>query len=143
MGVAGRGQPSCGASRVSAAPVRTFKDLVVWQKASRLAVELYPLTSSFPAEERYGLRSELRKTARSVAYNIAEGHKRASTAEYLRFLGIASGSAAELETQLLLARDLGYLPEAEAKRLLTLHAEVDRMLDALSRKLRSKATPPP
>ena len=123
---------------MSTPPIRTFKDLLVWQKALRLAVDLHRLTGSFPPEERYGLSAELRKTARSVAYNIAEGHKRGSTTEYLRFLGIAAGSAAELETQLLLARELGYLPDEKAKSLLALHAEIERMLDALARKLRSK-----
>jgi four helix bundle protein len=103
---------------------------------------VHRLTANFPPEERYGLSAELRKTARSVAYNIAEGHKRASTVEYIRFLGIAAGSAAELETQLLLAREMSYLPDGEAQRLLALHAEVERMLDALIRKLRSKSPPP-
>ena len=87
-------------------------------------------------------KGSFNKTARSVAYNIAEGHKRGSTAEYLRFLGIAAGSAAELETQLLLARELGHLRDATAERVFALHAEVERMLDALVRKLRSKTRPP-
>ena len=124
---------------MSKASIRTFKDLVVWQKAFRLTVELYRLTAGFPTEERYGLSAELRKTSRSVPCNIAEGHKRGSTAEYLRFLGIAAGSAAELETQLLLARELGYVRDNDAERIFALHGEVERMLDALSRKLRSKS----
>ena len=118
---------------MSTPTIRTFKDLLVWQKAFRLALELHRLTSGFPPEERYGLSAELRKTARSVAYNIAEGHKRGSTTEYLRFLGIAAGSAAELETQLLLARELGYLTEAGATRVLALHGEIEHTLDALTR----------
>ena len=93
---------------------------------------LGPCQARGTAQERYGLSSELRKTSRSVAYNIAEGHKRGSTTEYLRFLGIAAGSAAELETQLLLAQELGYLHAKDAERVLELHG----MLDALSRKLR-------
>ena len=118
--------------------IRTFKDLVVWQKAFQLTVTLYRTTRSFPADERYGMTAELRKTSRSVVYNIAEGHKRASTAEYLRFLSIAAGSAAELETQLLLARELGYLPVDNADPVFALHGDVERMLDALTRKLKSK-----
>jgi four helix bundle protein len=127
---------------VSTPPVRTFKDLVVWQKAFRLALEVYGLTRRFPPAERYGLRAELCKTSRSIPANIAEGHKRGSTVEYARFLGIAAGSAAELETQLLLARELGYLRAADADRVFALHGEVERMLDALSRKLRAKSRPP-
>lgn len=127
---------------MSTPPIRTFKDLVVWQKALRLAVEVYRLTRRFPPEERYGLRAELRKTSRSIPYNIAEGHTRGSTVEYVRFLGIAAGSAAELETQLLLARELGYLRPADADPIFALHGEIERMLDALSRKLRAKNRPP-
>jgi four helix bundle protein len=127
---------------VTAAPIRTFKDLVVWQKALRLVVEVYRVTRSFPTDERYGLSGELRKTSRSVPGNIAEGHRRGSTTEYLRFLGIAAGSAAELETQLILARELGYLTEADADRVFALHAEVERMLDALCRSLRSRTASP-
>jgi four helix bundle protein len=98
--------------------VRTFKDLLVWQKAMQLSVEVYRLTKTYPGHERYGLTAETRKTSRSVPYNIAEGHQRGSTAEYIRFLGIAAGSAAELETQLLLADRLGYLKETQQKHRL-------------------------
>ncbi len=118
--------------------VRTFKDLVVWQKAFALSLEVYRVSRDFPADERFGLTQQLRKTVRSVSYNIAEGHKRRSTADYLRFLGIASGSGGELETQLLLARDLGYLDRTDSQRVLGMHAEVDRMLDALMRTLKAK-----
>ena len=75
---------------------------------------------------------------RSVPYNIAEGHKRGSTAEYIRFLGIAAGSAAELETQLLLAARLGYLEASAGEDVLALHAEVERMLGSLIRTLKAK-----
>ena len=115
---------------------------MVWQKAFQLAVQVHRFTGSFPSEERYGLSAELRKTARSVPCNIAEGHKRGSTADYVRFLGIAAGSLAQLETQLLLARELSYLPETDGKRAFALHAEVQRLLDALIRKLRSKLPNP-
>ncbi len=66
--------------------VRTFHDLVVWRKAFELCLDVYRITASFPAHEKYGITSELRKTVRSVAYNIAEGHRRSSTLEYIRFL---------------------------------------------------------
>jgi len=77
---------------LTAARVRTFKDLVVWQKAMELSVQIYHLTKKYPSDERYGLTAETRKTARSIPYNIAEGHKRPTTADYIRFLGIAAGS---------------------------------------------------
>jgi len=118
--------------------IRTFKDLLVWQKAMRLSVEVYRLTRNYPDHERYGLTAETRKTSRSVPYNIAEGHKRKSTADYMRFLSIAAGSAAELETQLLLADQLGYLKEGAGEVVLALHAEVERMLEALIRSLRAR-----
>jgi four helix bundle protein len=103
-----------------------------------LSVEVYRLTRNYPSHETYGLTAETRKTSRSVPYNIAEGHKRGSTVEYIRFLGIAAGSAVELETQLLLGGRLGYHPENTADAVITLHAEVGRMLDALIRSLKAK-----
>ena len=109
-----------------------------WVAPQRLHVEVYHLTRSFPSQEGYGLTAETRKTSRSVPYNIAEGHKRGSTAEYIRFLGIAADSAAELETQLLLAGRLGYLKGNTAETVLGLHAEVERMLDSLIRSLKAK-----
>ena len=123
---------------MSSTQIRTFKDLLVWQKAIDVSVEVYHLTRSFPSQERYGLTAETRKTSCSVPTNIAEGHKRGSTAEYIRFLGIAAGSAAELETQLLLAGRLGYLKGNRAETVLALHAEVERMLDSLIRSLKAK-----
>ena len=83
------------------------------------------------------LRKHVRHRA-PVPYNIAEGHKRGSTAEYIRFLGIAAGSASELETQLLLAARLGYFKVGTAEGVLALHAEVERMLAALMRTLKAK-----
>jgi len=118
--------------------IRTFKDLLVWQKAMDLSVEVYRLTRHYPSHEMYGLTAETRKTSRSVPYNIAEGHKRGSTAEYIRFLGIAAGSASELETQLLLAGRLGYHQKNSPDAAFALHAEVERMLDALVRRLKAK-----
>jgi len=125
----------------TAAPIRTFKDLLVWQKAMDLSVEIYRLTRNYPSDERYGLTAETRKTSRSVPYNIAEGHKRSSTADYIRFLAIAAGSVGELETQLLLASRLRYLKNDTAAAVLALHAEVERMMDSLIRSLKAKITP--
>jgi len=96
-----------------------------------------------PTHERYGLTAELRKTARSIAYNIAEGHRRASTIEYVRFLDIARGSAAELETQFLLGHALGYLEEKIWATMLNRLGDIDRMLGALIRKLKNRGSRPP
>ena len=120
--------------------IRTFKDLLVWQKAMDLSVEVYRLTKNYPSHEGYGLTAETRNTSRSVPYNIAEGHKRGSTAEYIRFLGIAAGSASELETQLLLASRLDYHKENTADAAFALHAELERMLDSLIRSLKAKSS---
>jgi four helix bundle protein len=124
-------------------PVKTYKDLIVWQKAMDLSVEVYNLTRRYPSEEKFGLTAETRKTARSVAYNIAEGHKRKSTADYIRFLHIAVGSAGELETQLLLAGRLGYYKKNDADAVFALYSEIERMLDSLIRSLKAKLVPRP
>jgi four helix bundle protein len=123
---------------MNGAPIRTFKDLIVWRKAFDLVVEIYRLTCEFPKHELYGLSSELRKTSRSILCNIAEGHKRKSTREYIHFLRISAGSAAELESQILLSERLNYLQENAAERIRNLLFEIERMLDALIRSLKSK-----
>jgi four helix bundle protein len=115
--------------------IKSFKDLVVWQKAFDLCLAIYGATRSFPSDERFGMTAELRKTARSIPYNIAEGHKRPTTADYLRFLGIAQGSGGELETQLLLAERLAYLTHEQAQPLLDRYREVERMMAGLTRSL--------
>ncbi len=121
---------------MAAAPqIKSFKDLVVWQKAFELSLAIYAVTRRFPSDERFGMTTELRKTARSIPYNIAEGHRRPTTADYRRFVGIAKGSGGELETQLMLAERLGYLGQDRAQRLLDLYHEVERMLATLIRAL--------
>jgi four helix bundle protein len=113
----------------------SFRDLIVWQKALALCVEVYRASAAFPRDERFGLVAEIRKTARSVVYNIAEGHRRRSTAEYIRFVDISRASGAELETQIILAAQLAYLEDREARILLARADEVGRMLAALLRAL--------
>ena len=124
------------------AKIQSFKDLIIWQKAFQLCLDIYRATQSFPTEERYGLAAELRKTARSVPCNIAEGHQRRTTVEYLRFLDIASGSRAELETQLLLCQNLGYLNDQDADALVSACENVAKLLASLSRALRNKLEAP-
>lgn len=89
--------------------IKTHKDLTVWQEAMKLAKEVYQLTSNFPKEEVYGLTSQMRRAAVSVPSNIAEGAARSSSREFTQFLYIALGSLSELETQWLLAKELGMI----------------------------------
>ena len=87
----------------------SFKDLIVWQKAYKLVLAIYEVTKDFPKTEIYGLSQQMRRAAVSIPSNIAEGYGRRNKAEYRQFLSIAYGSLLELETQSLLARDLGYM----------------------------------
>jgi four helix bundle protein len=114
-----------------------YKDLLVWQKGMNLAKLVYKLTMRFPAEERYGLTSQLRRAAVSVPSNIAEGQARRGTNEFLQFLSIAEGSLAELETQLLLSVELNFTQQAEVEPTLKEIDELQKMLVALKRKLSS------
>jgi four helix bundle protein len=99
-----------------------------WTSAHQLALEVYRQSAQLPAEERFGLTAHLRKTAISIPSNIAEGCGRHGDRELIRFLSIASGSAAELEYQLLLAHDLAYLPAQAHRQIDALVREVKRML---------------
>jgi four helix bundle protein len=116
--------------------VGSFRDLLVWRKAFELCLSVYRATDPFPSDERFGLTSELRKTARSVVCNIAEGQRRTTHRDFARFLDIAMGSSAELETQVLLAAARGYLSD-QGKSLLRHINDVNRMLIRLQGTLRS------
>jgi four helix bundle protein len=118
---------------------KTFRDLVVWQKAVALARMVYTETLRLPPEERFGLTSQMRRAAVSIASNIAEGNARESRKDYLRMLMLARGSLAELETQLVIAQQLKYLEATDA--LFNALTEVSRMLQALIAALRRKPTP--
>jgi four helix bundle protein len=111
--------------------VRTFRDLVVWQKAIDLVTEIYRVTQKFPKEEIFGLVSQLRRAAVSVPSNIAEGQGRLMEKEFRQFLRNARGSLSELETQILIAQNLGYLDEPDFKNLSSMIAEVGRVLNGL------------
>lgn len=118
--------------------LESFKDLQVWQKAYSLVVAIYKATRSFPSSETYGLVAQMRRAAVSIPCNIAEGYRRNSRKEYLQFLAIAYGSTAELETQLLLARDLGLLGFESFSALDLLLSDVSKLLSRLINSLRSK-----
>jgi four helix bundle protein len=111
--------------------MQRFTDLKVWQRSHDLVVEIYRLTAGFPADERFGLSSQLRRAAASVPANIAEGTKRRYPGDYARFLNIAEGSLAETEYFLILSRDLGYLGAEASEPLLAEVSEISRMLFSL------------
>ncbi|MGD0129237.1 MAG: four helix bundle protein [Terriglobia bacterium] len=113
------------------------KDLVVWQKAMDLVIAVYQLTKSFPKSEVYGLASQIQRAAVSVPSNIAEGHGLKQTQAYARHLAIANGSLTELETQLEIARRLGYLT-VDNESVINQAGEVGRMLAGLRRSLQAR-----
>jgi four helix bundle protein len=115
--------------------IRGFRDLNVWQRAYELTLNLYRATKRFPKEETFGLTSQLRRAAASVPANIAEGYERNHRKEYLQFLFIAKGSLGELDTYLLLARDIGYMSIAEFDQVNTVRHETMKMLQGLIKSL--------
>ena len=117
--------------------VGNYKDLIAWQKGMDLVEVVYRVSRSFPADERFGLVSQIRRAAISVPSNIAEGCGRKSEKEFARFLSIAAGSTSEAEYQILLARDLGYLDHDAYDHLNQLVNEVKKMLNALIQKLKA------
>jgi len=118
--------------------MRGYKDLLVWQKAMELVVAIYRVTQSFHKSETYGLAGQMQRAAISVPSNIAEGHGLKQTQAYVRHVAIASGSLAELETQLEISERLGYLTQQENVRVSEQANEVGRMLAGLRRSLQSK-----
>ena len=112
-------------------PIRSYRDLIVWQKAMDMAVACYRLIERFPRDEKYGLALQLRRAAVSVPANIAEGRSRRGKREFARFLAIAYGSLAELETHIQLAERLGYVDASRTQPILAYSAEVGRMLNGL------------
>ena len=114
--------------------VKSYKELIVWQKAILLVKEVYLVTESFPNSERYGLTSQIRRSAVSIPSNIAEGYGRRSSKEYSHFYAIAYGSSLELETQLYIARELGYISAEKYEEVSLLLTEVLKMLNKMSTK---------
>ena len=116
--------------------LKSYKELIVWQKSIELVKELYGITAQFPREETYGLGIQMRRAAVSIPSNIAEGYKRRGKAEFLQFLSIAEASSAELETQMIIARGLyPTLPYKTAEQFLS---EVQKILVVFIRKLNAK-----
>jgi four helix bundle protein len=115
--------------------MKDFRTLKVWQKSHKLTLEVYAASKTFPKEEMYGLISQMRRSSSSIPTNIAEGCGRGTDADFARFLQNAMGSASELEYQLLLSLDLGYIESAHYKTLNTDIQETKRMLAAFIQKL--------
>ncbi len=115
--------------------MQDFRELKVWKKAHHLTLQVYRESTAFPADERFGLVGQLRRAAVSVPANIAEGCGRGTAKDMGRFLHIAAGSAAEVEYHLMLARDLGYMTDAQHLILEDQIVEIKRMLTALNRRI--------
>ena len=118
--------------------LKSYKELQVWRKSYQLCLHIYTITKTFPSDEKYGISSQLRRAAVSIPSNIAEGYGRKSIKEYLQFLYIAYGSLSELETQILLSGDLGYINKAVLEQTEKDTGDIERMLKALIKSLENK-----
>ena len=119
-------------------PIQSFRDLVVWQKSVDLVTEIYRLSKKFPKDEVFGLTSQIRRAAVSIPSNIAEGRGKSSKGEFQQFLHHSRGSLAEVETQIIIAQNLGYLNAAETEPVMKIIAEVGRLLNGLLTSLKKK-----
>lgn len=115
--------------------VKTFRDLIVWQKGHKLVLDVYCITKDFPKEERYGLASQLRRSVISIPTNIAEGFKRKSKKDFAHFINMAEGSLEETKYHILLAKDLDYIKNDVFMNLSSGFDEIGRMLCSFHRKL--------
>ena len=118
--------------------IRSYKDLIVYQKAYRLSLNIYRVTENYPRVEIYGLVSQMRRSAVSIPANIAEGYRRGNRKEYVQVLRIAQGSCGELETFLSISKDLGFIKEKDFEELDSAQDEISRLLQALISSLARK-----
>lgn len=118
--------------------IKTFRDLLVWQKSMRFVTEIYEITKQFPREENFGLTSQIRRSTVSVPSNIAEGFGRQGLGDYIRFLNIAIVSLFEMQTQLEISYNLEYTSKEKFEILYENSREIERMLSSLIRKLKEK-----
>ena len=116
----------------------SYRELIAWQKGMQLVTDVYAVTRLFPREEVYGLTSQIRRAAVSVPSNVAEGHGRATNRDRQYFITAARGSVLELQTQIEIARNLGYLEESSSAKLLQSADEVGRIINGLLRSLKTK-----
>ena len=118
--------------------VESYRDLTLWQKSIELVKQIYQLTLNFPADEKFGLVSQMRRASVSIPSNIAEGQARRTTGDYVRFVSMAEGSLAELDTQLILSIELSYCTKTQTRETFLIMAEVRKMLNALRLSLMTK-----
>ena len=118
--------------------VKSYRELIVWQKSMTVVTKVYGLVKKLPREELYALSDQMRRCVVSIPSNIAEGQQRNSGTEFARFISIAQGSRAELETQLLACVAIGYLTEDEIEETMTLLTEINMMLSSLVKTLTTK-----
>lgn len=119
--------------------METYQQLIVWQKSVDLVVEIYTLTRRFPSDERFGLISQMQRSAISIPSNIAEGHGRKSDGDFARFLCIAYGSSSELETQILVSYRLNFISIKEYDEISIKITEIRKMLNKLISTLQTKS----
>lgn len=119
--------------------ISSHKDLIVWQKAKDLAISVYNLTQDFPREELYGLTSQIRRSVVSISANIAEGRSRNSTKDFIHFLHIALGSCTELETELIISRELKFGMIDKYSKIEFSIVEIQKMLTVMIKKLKAKS----
>ena len=117
--------------------IKSYQDLNAWQKSMEAAKDIYSLTSKFPSDERFGLISQIRRSAVSIPSNIAEGHARKSRLEFRQFISIALGSLAELETQLILSHRLEFVLKEETEAIMGKLDDIGKMLRGLNKSLAS------
>lgn len=118
--------------------LNSYKDLLVWQRAIEISVELYKITASFPGYEIYGLTNQVRRSANSISLNIAEGYAKSTTKSYINFLNIAQGSLNELESGLILSTKLGFIKTENTLNIESMINEEGRMLASLIKKINEK-----
>ena len=118
--------------------INSYKDLLVWKASVEMAVDCYSATKALPRSETYGMISQIRRSAASIAANIAEGHGRENTGSFVQFLRMAQGSLKELETHLVICERVGLMHELETKKLLGQADEIGRMMRSMIRSLQQK-----
>lgn len=120
--------------------IQSYRDLIVWQKAVQINLEIYRVTATLPQSEIFGLTSQMRRAAVSIPSNIAEGRSRNTRKDFTQFLRIAHGSTAELQTQLEIARGLSFVSQTDYNKLEGILSEISRMLNSMITKLRLPKT---
>ena len=133
----GNGELGIG-TQARVTPVRSYRDLVVWQKAMALAALCYTKTRSFPRAEAFGMTAQIRRAAASIPANIAEGNGREHTGSYIQFLRVSQGSLKELETHVLLAQTVELMDQADAEQILDMSEQVGKLLRSRIRALQDR-----